>query len=102
MGQIDTFSEEAGNYEILLSHASQLGKTRSFESSCGTPGRVLAWLPRSYNMSEGRATRVTEAKRVPVEKALGRKPIGPPPARVNPAPQTHTPQSPSSTARSES
>jgi len=39
-------------------------------------------------MPEQRATtRVTEAKRVPVEKALGRGPVGPPPARVNPAPQ---------------
>jgi len=39
-------------------------------------------------MSEQRATKPTETKRVPVEKAIGRKPIGPPPARVNPAPQT--------------
>ena len=39
-------------------------------------------------MPEQRATRVTEAKSVPVEKARGRGPVGPPPVRVNPAPQT--------------
>lgn len=34
-----------------------------------------------------RENRVTEVKRVPVEKAFGRKPVGSPPERVNPAPQ---------------
>ena len=42
----------------------------------------------SNERTEG--TRATETKRVPVEKALGRKPIGRPPARVNPAPETQT------------
>jgi len=42
------------------------------------------------NVSGERAQRVTEATSVPVEKAVGRKPVGPPPVRVNPAPQTQT------------
>src|SRR5207247_9551124 len=65
-------------------------KIRLFAWSCGTLEWVLAWHHEESQMSEQRATRLTEAKRVPVEKAIGSKPIGPPPARVNPAPQTQT------------
>lgn len=50
-------------------------------------------------MSETRATRVTEAKGVPVEKAVGRKPIGPPPPKVNPAPQTQNSKGDSEVSR---
>ena len=38
--------------------------------------------------AEGEITRVTEAKGVPLEKAVGRGPVGSPPAKVNPAPET--------------
>jgi hypothetical protein len=38
--------------------------------------------------AEGKITSVTEAKGVPLEKAAGRSPVGSPPAKVNPAPQT--------------
>lgn len=38
-------------------------------------------------MVETRTARVTEAKQAQTEKSAGRKPDGPPPAKVNPAPQ---------------
>jgi len=60
-------------------------------SSCGILRPMLASERGENGMSHERTerTRATETKRVPVEKALGRKPIGRPPARVNPAPETH-------------
>ena len=38
-------------------------------------------------MVETRTARVTETKHAHTEKSAGRKPEGPPPAKVNPAPQ---------------
>lgn len=55
------------------------------------------YLEGAKNADGVRAQRITEAKGVPVEKTVGRKPIGPPPLRVNPAPQTQ----PSSSADSQ-
>src|SRR6267378_5941335 len=68
------------------------GRIRLFASSCGILRPMLASERGEKGMSNERTegTRATETKRVPVEKALGRKPIGRPPARVNPAPETHT------------
>ena len=40
------------------------------------------------NVTEERIRRPFEAWRVPLEKAAGRGPVGPPPRKVNPAPET--------------
>lgn len=52
-------------------------------------------------MPNVRAARVTEVKRVPVEKAAGRQPTGGPPARVNPAPEVR-PNTVQNSSKSES
>ncbi len=59
----------------------------------------LERLDGAKNVAGPRPQRVTEAKSIPVEKAAGRKPIGPPPVRVNPAPQTQTGNSAGSQGR---
>jgi len=75
----------------LMKMSYSQGRIRLFASSCGILRPMLASERGENGMSHERTerTRATETKRVPVETALGRKPIGRPPARVNPAPETH-------------
>ena len=90
INSVANFPVNSAKHSLMKMSYSQ-GRIRLFASSCGILRPMLASERGENGMSHERTerTRATETKRVPVETALGRKPIGRPPARVNPAPETH-------------